>query len=65
MEDGASSSVILRACGLYAAAAGGLIVITLCRNMVRPSMVTNMAVVETPQLAATSSSSGIGRTPDS
>ena len=36
MEDGASPGQVLLRCALYAAAAGGLIAITLCRNMVLP-----------------------------
>ena len=36
MEDNAAPGQVLLRCVLYAAAAGGLIAITLCRNMVLP-----------------------------
>ena len=36
MEDNAAPGQVLLRCALYAAAAGGLIAITLCRNMVLP-----------------------------
>ena len=36
MEDGAPPGQVLLRCGLYASAAAGLIIITLCRNMVLP-----------------------------
>ena len=36
MEDGAPPGQVLLRCAFYAATAGGLIAITLCRNMVLP-----------------------------